>query len=269
MKTIQLRPGRERSLQRRHPWVFEGSVAKGGADAGELVRVVGHDGQFLAWGAFSPASAIRVRAWSFDEAQRIDAAFLTHRLQQAVAWRGRLGLASNGQRLVHGEADGLPGLIVDRYADVLSVQFGAAGVDRWRETIADALLQATGLTRLYERSDASVRALAEHVVILDEPTAALGVKEGNMVLELIRRVRDKGLPVIPHQPQHAARLRDRRPHPRGPPGQARGHPEPQDHRHERHRGRDDRGDEARGHPARVPRPLSPKDRPCSRASTPC
>lgn len=159
MKTIQLRPGRERSLQRRHPWVFEGSVAKGGADAGELVRVVAHDGQFLAWGAYSPASAIRVRAWSFDEAQRIDAAFLTGRLQQAVALRSRLGIASNGQRLVHGEADGLPGLIVDRYADVLSVQFGAAGVERWRDTIADALLQATGLTRLYERSDASVRGL--------------------------------------------------------------------------------------------------------------
>ena len=159
MKTIQLRPGRERSLQRRHPWVFEGSIAKGGADVGELVRVVAHDGQFLAWGAYSPASAIRVRVWSFDEAQRIDAGFFQQRVQQAVALRGRLGLASTGQRLVHGEADGLPGLVADRYADVLSVQFGAAGVDRWRETIADALLQATGLTRLYERSDASVRAL--------------------------------------------------------------------------------------------------------------
>ena len=159
MKSIRLREGKERSLLRRHPWVFQGSIAKGGADAGETVRVESHDGQFLAWGAFSPASTIRVRAWSFDEAQRIDAAFFDARLRQAIALRGRLAIPSDGVRLVHGEADGLPGLIVDRYADVLSVQFGTAGLERWREPIADALCAITGLSRLYERSDASSRAL--------------------------------------------------------------------------------------------------------------
>ncbi len=159
MKSIRLREGRERSLLRRHPWVFEGSIARGSADAGELVRVEASDGRFLAWGAYSPQSAIRVRAWSFDEAERIDAAFFSRRLQQAIHLRGRLGIASDGQRLVHGEADGLPGLVVDRYGDVLSVQLGAAGVERWRETIADALLKLTGLARIYERSDASVRSL--------------------------------------------------------------------------------------------------------------
>jgi 23S rRNA (cytosine1962-C5)-methyltransferase len=159
MKSIRLREGKERSLLRRHPWVFEGSIARGSADAGELVRVEAHDGRFLAWGAYSPASSIRVRAWSFDEARRIDAAFFAQRLQQAIDWRRRLAIASDGQRLVHGEADGLPGLIVDRYGDVLSAQFLSAGAERWRDTIADALLQATGLARLYERSDASVRAL--------------------------------------------------------------------------------------------------------------
>ncbi|MES2717567.1 MAG: class I SAM-dependent methyltransferase [Pseudomonadota bacterium] len=159
MKSIRLREGKERALQRRHPWVFEGSIARGSADAGELVRVEAHDGRFLAWGAYSPSSMIRVRAWSFDEAQRIDAGFIAARLQRAVDWRARLGIASDGQRLVHGEADGLPGLVVDRYGDVLSAQFLSAGAERWRETIADALLQITGLARLYERSDASVRAL--------------------------------------------------------------------------------------------------------------
>ena len=159
MKSIRLREGKERSLLRRHPWVFEGSIARGSADAGELVRVEAADGRFLAWGAYSPSSSIRVRAWSFDEAQRIDAAFFTQRLQQAIALRARLGIASDGQRLVHGEADGLPGLIVDRYGDVLSAQFGSAGIERWRDVVADALLATTGLTSLYERSDASVRAL--------------------------------------------------------------------------------------------------------------
>ena len=75
MKTIRLREGKERSVQRRHPWIFQGSVARGGADPGETVRVEAHDGRFLSWGAFSPSSMIRVRAWSFDEAERIDAAF--------------------------------------------------------------------------------------------------------------------------------------------------------------------------------------------------
>ena len=159
MKSIRLRDNKERSLLRRHPWVFEGSIDKGGADSGETVRVQAHDGRFLAWGAYSPRSSIRVRAWSFDEAERIDAAFFERRLAVAIALRARLPIASDGVRLVHGEADGLPGLIVDRYADVLSVQFLSAGVERWRDAIADALLRLTGLSRLHERSDSGVRTL--------------------------------------------------------------------------------------------------------------
>lgn len=159
MKVIKLREGKERSLRKRHPWVFEGSIASGRADAGETVRVESHTGEFLAWGAYSPASAIRVRAWSFDAAERIDAAFFARRIARAVAVRARLPIDSDAVRLVHGEADDLPGLVVDRYGDTLSAQFTAAGVERWKTTIADALLHATGLQRLYERSDASVREL--------------------------------------------------------------------------------------------------------------
>ncbi|OGB36499.1 MAG: 23S rRNA methyltransferase [Burkholderiales bacterium RIFCSPHIGHO2_12_FULL_67_38] len=144
---------------RRHPWVFDGAVAKGGGDAGETVRVESDEGQFLAWGAFSPASRIRVRAWSFDEAQRIDAAFFRDTLARAIALRERLGIESNGIRLVHGESDGLPGLIVDRYGDTLVAQFTACGVERWKAVIADALIELTGCPRLYERSDTSSRKL--------------------------------------------------------------------------------------------------------------
>jgi len=159
MKTIRLKAGKERSLQRRHLWVFEGAIAKGGADAGETVRIESADGQFLAWAAFSPASRIRARVWSFDEAQRIDAAFLRARIERAVHARSLLGIDSDGVRLIHGETDGLPGLIVDRYADTLVAQFTACGVERFKNVIADALLQVTGCPRLYERSDASARAL--------------------------------------------------------------------------------------------------------------
>lgn len=159
MKTIKLREGKERSLLRRHPWVFQGSIAKGAADAGETVRVESHEGRFLAWGAFSPSSMIRVRAWSFDESERIDAAFFARRVERSLALRKRLAVASTGVRLVHGEADGLPGLIVDRYGDVLSAQFLSAGTERWREPIADALMATSGAARLYERSDSGVRGL--------------------------------------------------------------------------------------------------------------
>ncbi len=159
MKSIRLLPGKDRSLQRRHPWVFASSIAKGKADSGETVRVEAADGRFLAWGAYSPGSSIRVRAWSFDEAERIDTAMLLRRVARAVALRTRLAVASTGVRLVHGEADGLPGLIVDRYGDTLCAQFGAAGVDRFKASLADALLATTGCSGLYERSDASVREL--------------------------------------------------------------------------------------------------------------
>ncbi len=159
MKVITLREGKERSLLRRHPWVFQGSIASGKADAGETVRVQDAAGRFLAWAAFSPSSMIRVRAWSFDEAERIDEAFFERRIAKALALRARLPIASDGVRLIHGEADGLPGLIVDRYADLLSAQFLSAGTERWKGVIADLLLEATGCTRLYERSDSGVRKL--------------------------------------------------------------------------------------------------------------
>ena len=147
MKTIRLRAGKERSLQRRHPWVFEGSIDRGKADAGETVRVESSEGQFLAWAAYSPQSKIRVRAWSFEEAERIDAAFFQRRIAQAIAMRTRLAIASDAWRLIHGEADGLPGLVVDRYGDTLVAQFGSAGAERWKAQIADALLTETGRPR--------------------------------------------------------------------------------------------------------------------------
>ncbi len=159
MKTLRLKPGKERSLQRRHPWLFESAIARGSADPGETVRVESAEGQFLAWAAFSPSSKIRARVWSFDEAQRIDASFFIAACACSIRARARFYIKSDGQRLVHGESDGLPGLIVDRYGDTLVAQFTSAGVERWKDVIADALLAATGLTKLYERSDASSRAL--------------------------------------------------------------------------------------------------------------
>lgn len=158
MKTLRLKPGKERSLQRGHPWIFDGAIARGGGDAGETVRVESHEGAFLAWAAFSPVSKIRARVWSFNESQRIDAAFLGALTARSVRARAIFAINSDGLRLVHGESDGLPGLIVDRYKDTLVAQFLSCGAERWKEVLADALLQASGCTRLYERSDTSARA---------------------------------------------------------------------------------------------------------------
>jgi 23S rRNA (cytosine1962-C5)-methyltransferase len=159
MKSLRLKPGKEKSLLRRHPWVFDGAIASGGGDPGETVRIESHDGQFLGWAAYSPQSKIRARVWSFDEAQRIDATFLGASCARAISARGLFDIQSNGMRLIHGESDGLPGLVVDRYGDTLVAQFSSCGSERFKGAIVAALLKQTGLTRLYERSDASVRTL--------------------------------------------------------------------------------------------------------------
>lgn len=144
---------------RRHPWIFDSAIDKGGADPGETVRVESHEGRFLAWAAFSPTSKIRARVWTFDEATRVDADLLRGRISQAIGARQRMDIASDSLRLIHGEADGLPGLIVDRYGDTLVAQFLSAGTQRWKATLADLLLSCTATGRLYERSDSGVRTL--------------------------------------------------------------------------------------------------------------
>ena len=146
-------------MQRRHPWIFDGAIAKGSGDAGETVRVESHDGRFLGWAAFSPTSKIRARVWSFDEAERVDASFFIAQISRAIWARSLFDIKSDGLRLIHGESDGLPGLVVDRYGDTLVAQFSSCGTEHWKTVIVKALLAETGLKRLYERSDASVRSL--------------------------------------------------------------------------------------------------------------
>jgi len=159
MKTLKLKAGKERSALRGHPWVFDSAIAKGGADAGETVRVESETGQFLGWAAFSPSSKIRARIWSFKESEHIDADFFERQVATAVAMRSRLQVPSNGVRLIHGEADGLPGLIVDSYDGTLVAQFLSAGTERFKPDIVKALVLHTGAHRVFERSDSGVRGL--------------------------------------------------------------------------------------------------------------
>ena len=118
MKEIVLKRGRDKSLARRHPWIFSGAIERtsGDAEPGETMAVRSAEGRFLAYAAFSPRSQIRARAWSFDEAASIDAAFMKASVQRAIAFRTRAVAAdTDACRLVHGESDALPGLVIDRF----------------------------------------------------------------------------------------------------------------------------------------------------------
>ncbi len=158
MHRLILKPGREKSLKRRHPWIFSGGVARveGNPRVGDTVTVCSADGAFLAMAAYSPESQIRARVWHWT-ARDIDTAFFTQRIAAAAAARNVIDSA--GLRLVHGESDGLPGVIADRFGDTVVVQLLSAGAERWRGAIADALAALPGVVRVIERSDADVRAL--------------------------------------------------------------------------------------------------------------
>jgi 23S rRNA (cytosine1962-C5)-methyltransferase len=163
MATLILHPGKEKSVLRRHPWLFSGAVAQldGRARPGDTVDVVSHEGRPLGRAAWSPASQIRARMWSFAVDETIDHAFFKRRVAASVARRDALPelAGQQGLRLIHAESDGLPGVIADRYGDTVVVQLTTAGADKWRAAIADSLQKATGCARIYERSDVEVRSL--------------------------------------------------------------------------------------------------------------
>ncbi len=162
MPSIILKAGREKSLLRRHPWIFSGAIlhVDGDIAPGETVDVLSADRQFLARAAYSPFSQIRARVWTFEE-EPVDRDFLRRRVRTAIQSREVWSLRrdTDSYRLIYAESDNLPGLIVDRYGDVLVLQSLTAGSEFWKETIADLLLEETGLTTIYERSDADVREL--------------------------------------------------------------------------------------------------------------
>ena len=162
MKSLHLKAGRDKSLKRRHPWIFSGAVERvDGEPASGETLLVKAAGQPVALAAWSPQSQICARVWSFDSGVRIEKSFFESAIRKAIQFRASLPAFqhSNALRLVHGESDGLPGLIVDRYADVLVAQFLSAGAEHWREVILDALVAETGCEAIYERSDAEVRSL--------------------------------------------------------------------------------------------------------------
>lgn len=203
MADLILKPKRERSLLRRHPWIFSGAIQYVDGDnalryppghrqaqdiaSGETVNLLSSKGDFLARAAYSPHSQIRARVWTFDPNEEINTDFFRKRIRSAIAARRTLNVAraSDAYRLIHAESDSLPGLIVDRYADTLVLQSLTAGSEFWKETIADILLEETGLGTIYERSDADVRELEGLQPIVKilrgtVPDSRIAIRENNL-----------------------------------------------------------------------------------------
>jgi 23S rRNA (cytosine1962-C5)-methyltransferase len=158
---IVLHPGKERPVVQRHPWVFSGAIAsvRGRPAQGEPVDVLSAGGEWLARGTWSGVSQIRARLFTWHHDEPIDARMVRARLERAIAARRALGLLGEGAacRLVYAESDGLPGLIVDRYGDVLSVQLLTQGAAALEETIVTALADLLRPRAIYERSDPEMR----------------------------------------------------------------------------------------------------------------
>jgi 23S rRNA (cytosine1962-C5)-methyltransferase len=158
---VTVSPKAEASLLRGHPWIFSGAMQKQDPSLanGTTVAVYAADGRWLAWAACSPHSQIRLRVWSCDNKADIDADFFKNRLNTAIQARRRMPLLTpcTAVRLVNAESDGLPGLIVDRYADYLVCQFLSAGAAYWKEVVVAHLRDLMPVKGIFERSDAQVR----------------------------------------------------------------------------------------------------------------
>ncbi|MBI5963289.1 MAG: class I SAM-dependent methyltransferase [Chloroflexi bacterium] len=163
MMKIILNAGREKSLLRRHPWVFASAIKNvdaPSAASGSTVDLLSSEGHFLARASYSPTSQIRARVWTFND-EPVDKEFFRRKIREAIALRqmSKVESHTNAYRLIHAESDGLPGFVVDQYKDILVLQSTTAGSEFWKDTVADLLIEETGIQNIYERSDVDVREL--------------------------------------------------------------------------------------------------------------
>jgi 23S rRNA (cytosine1962-C5)-methyltransferase len=162
-KSIRLKRGREEPLLRRHPWVFSGAVDEviGDPEPGETVEIFNHEGNWIARGSYSPHSQIRVRIWTWDPEETVDAELIARRIASAIERRSAIIPADeySAYREVHAESDRLPGIVVDRYGGFRVVQILSAGAERWRDTLVEALSVPGDCLGVFERSDVDVREL--------------------------------------------------------------------------------------------------------------
>ncbi|EGN75726.1 Putative SAM-dependent methyltransferase [Idiomarina sp. A28L] len=189
---IIIKSGREKSLRRRHPWVFSGAIHKiqGKPELGATINVVTDKGEFLGVAAYSPHSQIRARIWSFTEGTEINHAFFRKRILAAQALRETLvEPITNAYRIIAGESDGLPGVTIDRYADVLVLQLLSAGASYHQETITAVLHELYPDCKIYERSDVDVRQKEGLKLVTgarhgDAPTGPIEIEENGLKINV-------------------------------------------------------------------------------------
>jgi len=159
MATLVVKPEAVKKLRNFYPWIYADEIAelRGDAHTGDLVEVSDTRGEFIARAFFNSASHIPARVLTYDASEKINRAFFETRLLQAVARRTNVLGRTNARRVVHAEADQLPGLIVDQFAETLVAQFRNAGVEAFRKEIAQALKKIPGASNAYERSDTQAR----------------------------------------------------------------------------------------------------------------
>ncbi len=168
MRTLFLRPGRDAATRRRHPWLFSGAVGREAGDGTDgLVEARGGDGTFLARGLASPGSPIVARWWTFAD-EPVDASLVDRRVEDAIALREKVvPPGTDGYRVVNAEGDFLPGLVVDRYGDVLALQVTTEGTERARALWLPALRARFPRATFFQRNDLPSRA-AEGLATADE-----------------------------------------------------------------------------------------------------
>lgn len=161
MITVKLKKNRQKSLERKHPWVFSGAIdqIKEMPRNGETVKVISSDGKFLGWAAYSTKSQISLRIWSFKETEIINSTFFKEKILQSIKLRKQILDISNtnAYRLINAESDSLPGMIVDKYNDFIVCQFLSAGAEFWKQEIVNELSALLNPSGIYERSDVEVR----------------------------------------------------------------------------------------------------------------
>ena len=193
MHSVKLKKGKEKAVRQLHPWVFSGAIdqIKGNPENGDIIRVTDSNNDFLAYGFFNSKSRVAVRLLEWNLETEINESWWRRKIKIAVKHRDELNTEdTNTYRLIFSEADFLPGLIVDRYADFLSVQILTSGIENIKHIILDELQQLLSPKGIFDRSDASARAhegmdaSSGGILLGTEPPEFVGVKENGIFYQV-------------------------------------------------------------------------------------